>query len=144
MTRTAAWAYRLIYVAVLIRFGIEVVPLEVSWRALGVAVYPVSFLALLFLVLLTGITRRPFRRSIWVITVMWSLAFGWYAWLSGSSPFVPHELHTFEAGGAAAQVRRYYLVSIPLFVLLALWFLSFPYVYGLELSNRYRRSPVSK
>jgi hypothetical protein len=124
--------------AVLIVFGIRVVPLDMNWRAVAVAVYPVSFLALLFLVLLTGITHRPYRRSIWIITVAWCLAFGWYAWLSGSSPFVVHELHTFAAEAAASEVRRYYLVSIPLFVVLTLWFLSFPVVHRLELSTEKR------
>lgn len=138
--RTAAWVYRAIYMATLILFGIRVVPVEASGRAVLAAAYLASFLALLALVLLTGITHRPFRRSTWVITGVWCIAFTWYAWLSGFSPFVVHEVHTFSPEGVAAEVKRHYLVSIPLFVVLALWFLSFPVIHRLELSNRFRSS----
>lgn len=139
--RAAAWVYRAIYIAVLILFGIRMLPVEMSGRAVLAAVYLASFLALLSLVLLTGVTHRSFRRSAWVLTAAWCIAFGWYAWFSGFSPFVVHEVHTLTAEGAAAEARRYYLVSIPLFVLLALWFLSFPVIHRLELSNRFRSSP---
>jgi len=133
--RTAAWVYRAIYMATLILFGIRVIPVEASGRAVLAAAYLASFLALLALVLLTGLTHRPFRRSAWVLTAAWCIAFGWYAWLSGFSPFVVHEVHTLTAEGAAAEARKYYLISIPLFVLLAGWFLSFPVIHRLELHH---------
>jgi hypothetical protein len=141
MMRTAAWVYRVMYMVLLIVCGTRVLPLEVSWRALAVAVYPISFLALLFLVLLTGITHRPFRWSTWAITATWCFAFSWYAWRSGGSPFVIHELHTLYPGQAAVEIKEYYRVSIPLFVLFVFWFLSFPVVHGLEsASNHFTRS----
>jgi hypothetical protein len=114
-----------------------VLPNEVSWRAVLVAVYPLSFLALLSLVLLTGITHRPFRRSVWIITLIWCAAFTWYAWLSGGSPFVHRELHTFDPIKAEAEVRGYYSITIPIFAVLTLWFLSFPVVNQFELFQRY-------
>jgi len=141
MARAAAWGYRVIYMYLLTMFGIRVLPLEASWRAVLVSVHPASFLALSTLVLLTGVTRRPLGRWVWTVTTIWCLAFGWWAWLSGDSPFVMHELHTLDPAGAAAEVKSYYLHSIPLFVLLVLWFLSFPVIHRIEISKRLGRPP---
>lgn len=122
-----AWLYRVFYVLVLILFGIRIFPSEVSWQAAWALLYPISCLVLSSAVALTILRPHFSVRFLWGSSLAWCLMFTWYAWFcTSSSPFIVHELHTLDPLQAALEVRRFYAISVTVYVLLLVWFLSFP------------------
>jgi glucan phosphoethanolaminetransferase (alkaline phosphatase superfamily) len=84
-------------------------------------------------VLLLAILSLIFRFSrvppaaFWVLVLGWEILFVWYAWFSPVAPFVFHEAHTLDAGGAAKEATAHYVKAGILFGLLFVWFLSLPF-----------------
>jgi hypothetical protein len=130
MTRLVVWVYRVIYMFILIVFGVDVSPRDGSWQAVALAVYALSFLAQFSLVLLTGITHRFLRWPVWAVTATCCVAYGLSA--GGGFPFVWHEWHTFDPDAMATEERIWHMASVPWFVLSLLWLLTFPVVHELE------------
>ena len=125
------WIYRSLYALVLVVFlanAIKRYPLELGGEMAGVALLLVSSLLLLGAVLITGVTHRASTGLVWAITLAWCLLFSWYAWLSQPSPFVIHEAHSLDGAQAAVEANRYEAIAVTIFVILLIWFLSFPLV----------------
>jgi hypothetical protein len=133
-------AYRIVYGFVLavflgnlvmtIYFGMN--PPQVSALLVAAAVS----LCCIF-VLLVGFSHvRP--AVFWGLVLLWEALFVWYAWFSPAAPFVPHEIHTFEANAAARESTAHYLKAGALFALLFAWFLSLPIA-----RLRYHRRPAA-
>ena len=125
------WIYRSLYVLVLVVFlanGINRSPQDFGGEMVGVGLFLVSCLLLFGTVLMTGVRHRSSNGFIWAITLVWCFLFSWFAWLSPSSPFVIHEAHSLDAVQAEAEAGRYNAAAVAIFVLLLIWFLSFPFV----------------
>lgn len=63
----------------------------------------------------------------WVLVLGWEALFVWYAWFSPATPFVLHEVHSFDANAVARESTIHSLKAGVLFALLFAWFLSLPF-----------------
>jgi hypothetical protein len=84
----------------------------------------------LMLLAILGLVFRFSRippAAFWVLVLGWEVLFVWYAWFSSVAPFVYHEAHALDAGGAANEATAHYVKAGILFGLLFLWFLSLPF-----------------
>jgi predicted membrane metal-binding protein len=141
MTQVVVWVYRAVYMVTVAFFGVMVSPAEASWRAVALAVYPLSFLAQFSLVLLTGLTRRPLRWPVWVVTAACCVGYGSLGWLMAGSPFVLHVLRTLSPDAMVVEEGRGVIASGQAVVMTFLWLLTFPVVHELESAlNRLGRS----
>lgn len=125
------WIYRTLYVLVLVVCGANSVkrsPLNFDGQMVGVLLLAASCLLLFGTVLITAIKNAPSEGFVWAVTFAWCALFSWDAWFSLSSPFVFHEAHTLDAIKAEAEAGRYNAIALAIFILLLVWFLSFPLV----------------
>lgn len=78
--------------------------------------------------------RRWFPSSVWVVMIAWSAFLSWFSWFSDGSPFIQHEVHSFDPIQLAAESRHFRTVAVFNFSILLLWFGSYMLLW------RYRRS----
>jgi hypothetical protein len=133
------WIYRALYVLVLVVCGANSIkrsPLTFDGQMVGVLLLAATCLLLFGTVLITGIKNASSKGFVWAITFAWCALFSWNAWFSLSSPFVFHEAHTLDAIEAEAEAGRYNAIAIAIYILLLVWFLSFPLVQRVASRNR--------
>ena len=124
------WIYRLLTLFLLFVFAGNMVTRFVALSLAG-EVGRYLFLAanvVLFLVVLTtGLKLRVPSNIIWAATITWYLLFSWWSWIeTQSSPFILHELHTFDPEAARLEIRNFHFQAVCTFSILLIWFASFP------------------
>ena len=120
--------YRIVYGLVAAVFLGNVIMASIEQPSACVSVLFGTAGVLLFgiLGLLVGFSR--FRPAVfWVLVLGWEALFVWYAWFSPATPFVLHEVHSFDANTVARESTTHYLKAGVLFALLFAWFLSLPF-----------------
>lgn len=81
---------------------------------------------LLLLSNLGFILRRRWPHSaVWIAMIAWSAFLSWFSWLSDGSPFIQHEVHSFDLSQLAAESHRFKVVAVLNFLILLFWFWSY-------------------
>jgi len=126
------WTYRVLYLLLLSEFAALAITrseLSFSTEMAATGLFVLSAVLLFGAVLISGFTRRCSMKFVWGTTIAWYVLFFWWAWIDiDASPFILHELHSLDAAQAEIEARQSHRDAIALFVLLRLWFLSFPLV----------------
>jgi hypothetical protein len=144
--RVLVWIYRLLTLFLLFILAANTVTRFVALSLAGeVGRYLFLFAnVLLFLIVLTtGLKLRVATPFVWGSTFFWCLLFCWWAWIERqSSPFILHELHTFDPEEARQEIRHFQFLAVPAFSVLLGWFASFPFLQRYA-SSRNRKSVVA-
>ena len=124
------WIYRVLTLFLLFVFAANAlkrfVPLSVAGQAGGYLFVGVN-VVLFLIVLATALRLKVPSNIVWAVTITWCLLFSWWAWIeTQSSPFILHELHTFDAEAAQQEIRHFKLQAFCGFSILLIWFASFP------------------
>jgi len=69
--------------------------------------------------------RRWFPSAVWVVMIAWSAFLSWFSWFSDGSPFIQHEVHSFDPNQLAAESRHFRTVAVLSFSILLFWFWSY-------------------
>jgi hypothetical protein len=69
--------------------------------------------------------RRWFPSAVWVVMIAWSAFLSWFSWFSDGSPFIQHEVHSFDLNQLAAESRHFRTVAVLNFSILLFWFWSY-------------------
>ena len=138
--RLLVWAYRVLTLFLLVCFTsltikgfVPFTPLEAVFDCL----FAISCGVLFFLVLVAAFNPRASSKIIATVTVSWCLLFCWWAWIERqSSPFVLHEIHTFDPAGIRLETAHFYRQSVATFAAMMIWFTSFPFVQRFDSARR--------
>jgi hypothetical protein len=105
-------------------------PLRVSPLLSAIIVILCCMFALLF-----GFSRVSIT-VFWALTAAFEALFVWYAWYSLASPFVIHEVHSFDPALVSHEITMHYWKAGGLFGTLFVWFLSLPIVRTIFTTSR--------
>ena len=124
------WIYRVLTLFLLFVFAMNAinrfVPLSMAGQAGGYFLVGAN-VVLFVVVLTTGLRLKVPSSIVWATTVGWCLLFSWWAWVeTQSSPFILHELHTFDPEAARQEIRHFQFQAVCAFCVLLIWFASFP------------------
>jgi hypothetical protein len=142
--RILVWIYRVLTLFFLFIFAANAiyrfVPLSLAGE-IGRYLFVVANVALFLIVLIAGLTPKVSMKVVWTATFVWCLLFSWWAWIeTQSSPFILHELHTFDPVAAAAEIEHFRVQAACWFSILLVWFLGFP-VFQKHSQGRLERFP---
>lgn len=135
ITSIALWTYRGLYCAFL---GVYLVGLLLR-LPIGESLRPFehplffAFIASIAFAIFAAIafTRIPEWLN-WSATLVLSALFVWHLWFMQGAPFVLHELHTFDPGEAAKEVRSFRTRSLVGTTIMLIFFLCLPVLYRLR------------
>jgi hypothetical protein len=73
--------------------------------------------------------KRWFPSAVWVVMIAWSAFLSWFGWFSDGSPFIQHEVHSFDPNQLAAESHHFRTVAVFNFSLLLFWFWSYIFLW---------------
>lgn len=83
--------------------------------------------ALLFAIVAAFVFTRIAPSVMLIGIVALCALIAWYGWYGPTTPFVQHELHTFDPANAAVESDRFRLYTGISYVVMTIWLLSLPF-----------------
>jgi hypothetical protein len=134
------WSYRVLYclivglqlAIILSRFRYGAAPWLLHGQSVALVESLLSFAFIGSLVLAIFCAIRFLRAPEWLswsATSLMSALLVWYSWFSLDSPFVLHELHTFDPVRAAKEIRAYQNHSLIETMIVVGFFVSLPLIH---------------
>lgn len=128
--KSALLCYRGLYgltLAVLLASVIRQIRLDATTKVDTLLTFLLAFTLLVAISATIALPR--FRISVlWICVLLLGILFTWYGWYSSNSPFVLHELHTFDPILAVNEKSRHNMHAIEIYASFLLWFISLPVV----------------
>jgi len=132
------WIYRILTLALLFIFAANAVNRFVALSfagEVGLCLFIAANVLLFLVVLGTWVKIRMASPIVWSATIFWCLLFIWWAWIERqSSPFILHELHTFDPEEARLEINHFRLQAVLGFSILLIWFAIFPLLQRYSIS----------